>query len=117
MPSSPLTVVYVKHLPLPGQRSHREASITYTSAGTPTPIIALGAVFSALEVIPLALLGFETAQNMRTLETRRKGLPLAPNGPLLLHRCSLLERRGGWCFWLSHQPSDRPLLYPGYKTI
>ena len=37
-------------------------------AGTPTPIIALGAVFSALEVIPLALLGFETAQNMRTVK-------------------------------------------------
>ncbi|MGO9310084.1 MAG: cbb3-type cytochrome c oxidase subunit I, partial [Spirochaetia bacterium] len=37
-------------------------------SGTPTPIIALGAVFSALEVIPLALLGFETAQNMRTVK-------------------------------------------------
>jgi nitric oxide reductase subunit B len=35
--------------------------------GTPTAIIALGAVFSALEVVPLALLGFETAQNVRTL--------------------------------------------------
>ena len=36
--------------------------------GTPTPIIALGAVFSALEIVPLALLGFESAQNMRTVK-------------------------------------------------
>jgi nitric oxide reductase subunit B len=36
--------------------------------GTPTPIIALGAVFSALEVVPLALLGFESAQNVRTIQ-------------------------------------------------
>ena len=36
--------------------------------GTPVPIIALGAVFSALEVVPLALLGFESAQNMRTIK-------------------------------------------------
>jgi nitric oxide reductase subunit B len=37
-------------------------------SGTPTPIIALGAVFSALEIVPLALLGFETAQNMRAIK-------------------------------------------------
>lgn len=37
--------------------------------GTPLPIIALGAVFSALEIVPLALLGFETAQNMRTVRS------------------------------------------------
>jgi nitric oxide reductase subunit B len=36
--------------------------------GTPTPIIALGAVFSALEIVPLALLGFESAQNVRTIK-------------------------------------------------
>ena len=44
-------------------------------SGTPTPIIALGAVFSALEVIPLALLGFETAQNMRTVKLGGKDYP------------------------------------------
>jgi nitric oxide reductase subunit B len=36
--------------------------------GTPTPIVALGAVFSALEVVPLALLGFEVAHNLKTIE-------------------------------------------------
>ncbi|MFO1376765.1 MAG: nitric-oxide reductase large subunit [Steroidobacteraceae bacterium] len=33
--------------------------------GTPTSVIALGAVFSALEVVPLALIGFEGLQTLR----------------------------------------------------
>jgi nitric oxide reductase subunit B len=37
--------------------------------GTPTPIIALGAVFSALEVVPLTLLGFEVVHNLRVIRT------------------------------------------------
>ncbi|HEQ98517.1 MAG TPA: nitric-oxide reductase large subunit [candidate division Zixibacteria bacterium] len=32
--------------------------------GTPTPIMALGAVFSALEIVPLTLLGFEAVHNL-----------------------------------------------------
>jgi nitric oxide reductase subunit B len=43
--------------------------------GTPTPIIALGAVFSALEIVPLALLGFESAQNMRTVQMGGENYP------------------------------------------
>ena len=35
-------------------------------SGAPTPIIALGAVFSALEVVPLTLVGFEAVQNLRS---------------------------------------------------
>lgn len=34
-------------------------------AGTPTSVIAIGASFSALEVVPLALVGFEAYQNYR----------------------------------------------------
>jgi len=34
-------------------------------AGTPTAILALGASFSALEVVPLLLMGFEAYQNMK----------------------------------------------------
>ncbi|MDR1076938.1 MAG: nitric-oxide reductase large subunit [Xanthomonadaceae bacterium] len=34
-------------------------------AGTPTAVIALGASFSALEVVPLAYIGFEAYQNYR----------------------------------------------------
>lgn len=36
--------------------------------GTPSMIIALGAVFSALEVVPLTLLGFEAAHNLKLIE-------------------------------------------------
>ena len=43
--------------------------------GTPTAIMALGAVFSALEIVPLALLGFETASNVRTLGLGGKDYP------------------------------------------
>jgi nitric oxide reductase subunit B len=34
-------------------------------AGTPTPVLALGASFSALEVVPLAYIGFEAYQTYR----------------------------------------------------
>ena len=37
-------------------------------SGSPTPILALGAVFSALEVVPLTLLGFEVVHNLRVVE-------------------------------------------------
>ena len=33
--------------------------------GTPTSVLALGAVFSALEVVPLVLIGFEAWENIR----------------------------------------------------
>lgn len=41
--------------------------------GAPTAIIALGAVFSALEVVPLSLLGFEAVHNLRVIKTGGKG--------------------------------------------
>jgi nitric oxide reductase subunit B len=37
-------------------------------SGSPTPVIALGAVFSALEVVPLTLLGFEVVRNLYVLK-------------------------------------------------
>ncbi len=36
--------------------------------GSPMPVMVLGGVFSALEVVPLVLLGYEAAMNMRTIE-------------------------------------------------
>jgi len=33
-------------------------------SGTPTPVLALGATFSALEIVPLALIGFEAYENL-----------------------------------------------------
>ncbi len=38
--------------------------------GTPVAIIALGAVFSALEVVPLTLVGFEAAENLKLSRSR-----------------------------------------------
>jgi nitric oxide reductase subunit B len=38
--------------------------------GTPTPILALGATFSALEVVPLVLIGFEAYENMSLARAR-----------------------------------------------
>ncbi len=40
-------------------------------SGTPTAVMALGAVFSALEVVPLVLIGFEAYENL-TLSRARK---------------------------------------------
>ena len=39
-------------------------------AGTPTSILALGAVFSALEVVPLTLIGFEAYENLTLTRAR-----------------------------------------------
>lgn len=36
--------------------------------GTPTAVLALGAVFSALEVVPLTLMGFEAASNLKLVD-------------------------------------------------
>ncbi|MEN6495783.1 MAG: nitric-oxide reductase large subunit [Thermoguttaceae bacterium] len=39
-------------------------------SGTPTPVMALGAVFSALEVVPLVLIGIEAYGNLRLTRAR-----------------------------------------------
>jgi nitric oxide reductase subunit B len=39
-------------------------------SGTPTPVMALGAVFSALEVVPLVLIGIEAYGNLRLTRGR-----------------------------------------------
>ncbi len=38
--------------------------------GTPTAVLALGAVFSAFEVVPLTLVGFEAVENLRHATSR-----------------------------------------------
>jgi nitric oxide reductase subunit B len=38
--------------------------------GTPTPVLALGATFSALEVVPLVLIGFEAYENLTLSRAR-----------------------------------------------
>lgn len=43
-------------------------------AGTPNSVLALGAVFSALEVVPLVLVGFEAWENIRLARGNEKAL-------------------------------------------
>jgi nitric oxide reductase subunit B len=67
-----------------GERSAGRATVTATAVflgggivgtfhhlyftGTPTSILALGSVFSALEIVPLTLVGFEAAANLKHLK-------------------------------------------------
>jgi len=44
-------------------------------SGSPSPVIALGAVFSALEVVPLTLLAFESVHNMRVVKMAGEKYP------------------------------------------
>ncbi len=46
-------------------------------AGTPNPVLGLGAVFSALEVVPLVLIGFEAWENIRLARAREQHIWLA----------------------------------------
>ena len=72
------------------QRSHAGAAVIASSAlflfagipgtfhhlyfsGTPTSIMAVGATFSALEVVPLVLIGLEACQTSRMQSRRRRG--------------------------------------------
>lgn len=49
-------------------------------SGSPSPIIALGAVFSALEVVPLSLLAFEVVHNLKVI--REGGQAFAYRWPI-----------------------------------
>ena len=46
-------------------------------AGTPQVVLGLGAVFSALEVVPLVLIGFEAWENIRLARARQQRIWLA----------------------------------------
>ncbi len=59
--------------------------------GTPTFVIAIGAMFSALEVVPLAMIGTEAYKQLPALESRAVGADLQMADPVL-HRRRLLER-------------------------
>ncbi len=46
-------------------------------AGTPNIVLGLGAVFSALEVVPLVLIGFEAWENIRLARSRQQHIWVA----------------------------------------
>ena len=80
--------------------------------GTPTAILALGAIFSALEVVPLALIGFEAYENLSFEPGTRLGGGVQV-ADLLLRRRGVLEPGGRGPVRLPHQPADRALLHAG----
>ena len=55
-------------------------------AGTPTVVMALGATFSALEVVPLVLIGFEAYENYQRSKAAAVGRGLQVADPLLRRR-------------------------------
>ena len=80
--------------------------------GTPTSVIAVGSVFSALEVVPLTLIGLEALQTYR----RSKGAALAAGLQVahhVLRRRRLLEHRRRRPARLRHQPAGRAVLRAG----
>ena len=85
---------------------------TSISPGTPTSVIALGAVFSALEVVPLALVGIE---GYRTYQ-RSQAAPWVASVSLadpVLRRGGLLEHGRRRTAWLRHQSAGIAVLRAG----
>ena len=75
----------------------------YFSA-TPTGVLALGATFSALEIVPPRTDRDGSLPQLQALQGNEvdRGLQVAH---LLLHRYVLLELPRSWYLWLRHQPS------------
>jgi nitric oxide reductase subunit B len=80
-------------------------------SGTPVAHLALGATFSAMEVIPLMLLtleGLVVHQIGRAEDTR--ALPSAPLGHLVSRVCRCVELPRRRCVWIFDQSAGRELL-------
>ena len=81
--------------------------------GTPTSVIAIGAMFSALEAVPLAMIGVEAYRNYQRLEGGRMGG--AYSGRSSVSSPSASERRRRRPARLLDQHADRALLHAGYE--
>ena len=80
--------------------------------GTPIAVLALGATFSALEVVPLVLIGFEAYENWRL--SRATPWVAAYRWPIYFFVAVAfwnLRRRGH--LRLPDQPADRAVLHAG----
>ncbi len=68
-------------------------------SGTTTPVMAVGATFSALEVVPLVVLGYEAFEQWR-LKNRAPWMADL-KWPLMFFRCRvILEYVRRWRVWL-----------------
>ena len=83
-------------------------------SGAPNSVLALGAVFSALEVVPLVLIGFEAWENIRLLQGTADGPWIsAYKWPIyLLRGRRILELCRRRTLWVHDQSAHRPLLRP-----
>ena len=83
-------------------------------AGTPTVALAFGSVFSALEIVPLLLVGHEAVAEHSPLQSAAVAQAIQV-GRLLLCRGRVLEsgRRGN--FRIHDQSADRALLHAGLE--
>jgi nitric oxide reductase large subunit len=75
-------------------------------AGTTTPVMAVGASFSALEVVPLIVLGHEAWENWR-LKARAPWMEEPQVAADVLRRRGVLEHAGRRCLRLHDQPAAR----------
>ena len=82
--------------------------------GTPTAILALGATFSALEVVPLVLMGFEGYGNFKISQSKEwvTGVQMAD---LVFPFGCFLESCGGRYFRFPHQSADCLILHAGIE--
>ena len=118
------------HAPRPGAREHGDdhavlfATIVFLAGGvlgtlhhlyftgTPTAVIALGASFSALEVVPLAFIGFEAYHTfkLRPGDAVDAAVSLADH---VLHRGRVLEPGRRRAVRLPDQPAAAAVLHAG----
>jgi nitric oxide reductase subunit B len=75
-------------------------------SGTPTFVLALGSVFSALEVVPLLFVGFEAWENLRLSRRQAVGTEV-PLADLLLRVRGVLESGRRRAVRLHDQSADR----------
>jgi len=80
--------------------------------GTPNSVLALGAIFSALEVVPLVLIGFEAWENIRLSRgSAHNPWISAYKWPIYFFvAVAFWNFVGAGLFWLHDQSSDRALL-------
>ena len=81
-------------------------------AGTTTPVMAVGASFSALEVVPLVVLGHEAWEHWR-LQHKTEWMEEAALAADVLRRRGVLEHAGRGRLRLHDQPAHLAVLRPG----
>ena len=84
-------------------------------AGTPNIVLGLGAVFSALEVVPLVLIGFEAWENIRLARSRQQHVWVAAyKWPIYFFvAVAFWNFVGAGLVRLPHQSAHRALLHAG----